>query len=107
MRTVLLVLTASLALALAAPASANGGPLVRRCGNATVRFDSVGAGALIRILATRVSCSAARSIARQCVSGTVRRGWSARYVRSTERIILRSGSHRVSGRLVGGGGCVE
>ncbi len=109
MRTPLVVLAVSAALGAAAPASAsaNGGSLVRQCGNAVVQFDADAAGGLIRVLATGVSCSAARSIARQCVNGTVRRGWSARYVRSTERIVLRSGARRVSGRLVGGGGCVD
>ncbi len=105
MRALTILLTIALAAltigALAAPA----GAATRQCGNVTVSLGTDSEGGLYGIRATNVTCARARVIARSCVHGKVPSGWSARYVESTGRVILRSGTRRVSGGLAGGGGC--
>lgn len=59
-----------------------------------------------RILATRISCRAARPVARQCLRGRVSGGWRVAYNPRTDRTTMRSGRRVVSFQLVGGGGCI-
>lgn len=73
----------------------------RLCGHVDVP-----GGRAWKILATRITCPPARTAAKQCLRGTVPRGWRVNYNASNDRTTLRSGRRVVSFQLVGGGGCI-
>ena len=103
MKTRTLLIAAAL-LALAAPPA---DAATRKCGNVTVRFQPEGEGSAVRIRATRISCTRARTVARECLYGR-RHGWRYADVGSgtpDARVAMVKGDARVTFALAGGGGC--
>lgn len=101
----LAIIAATAAVVAASALTAHGA--TRACGQVTTKVG-VGEGSAHHILATRVSCRRARSVARSCVrdrsrgwdvfAGAERRFWGPRF-------ILRHGEAQVSFYVAGGGGC--
>lgn len=99
-----LVITLVAAAGVAAP-PADGA--TRKCGNVNVRFEPEGEGSAVRIRATRISCTRARTVARECLYGR-RHGWRYADVSdgtSIPRVAMVKGDMRVTFALAGGGGC--
>lgn len=97
-RLILPALAGALLLMPAAPA----GAATRGCG-----YVDVPGGRAWKIIATRISCTPARKVARQCLRGTKPYGWRVAYNPDSDRTTLRSRTGQVvSFQLVGGGGCI-
>ena len=107
MRTRMLLLLAVAGTALPAVAPAAAPAVTRKCGNVNVRFQPEGEGTAVRIRATRISCTRARTVARECLFGR-RHGWRYADVDSGTpdwRVAMVKGDARVTFALAGGGGC--
>lgn len=72
------------------------------CGDVVVQFQPEGSGGAMDISARNVACDKARSVAEDCVRGTVSEGWT---VVTWTKTVMTKGEKEIKYTPVGGGGC--
>lgn len=91
-----------------APASSGGTGVTKAagggCGDVVVQFEPEGSGGASGIKADGIDCDSARGIAKDCINGDVREGWTAVTWTKTK---MTKGDKQITFTLVGGGGCGE
>lgn len=77
----------------------------KKCGQVDVKSGPDAEGSAVDIRATNLGCREARKIARRCLKGSTRSGWTAKL--KSDRLILKSGERKVTFMPAGGGGCTS
>jgi hypothetical protein len=102
--TLAAILVAALALAGAATSIGAQAAAVHKCGTVVVQFEPEGSGGAHNIRARKIACGPARKVARSCIKGTVKPGWTV-VNPPGGRTLMTKRKARITYLPVGGGGC--
>lgn len=112
LRTLTFIVVATAMLAASALSAAADGPVAttaakaKHCRQVDVKFQPEGEGSAVGIHVWNVGCRKARRVARHCIQGKVDDGWAASVNANLSKIILKSGTRKLTYSPAGGGGCV-